>query len=73
MAIESLSEETAAPPALSSTAGPSVEVPLKAPRAYVIGMPIASAGLWMALLAPALVVLAIRSRRSPLRKPGPEH
>jgi MFS family permease len=56
VAIESISEETAAPPALSSTAGPSV----KAPRAYVIGMPIASAGLWMALLAPALVVLAIK-------------
>jgi MFS family permease len=32
----------------------------KAPRAYVIGMPIASAGLWMAVLAPALVVLAIK-------------
>ncbi|MFE4194371.1 MFS transporter [Paenarthrobacter sp. NPDC056912] len=31
-----------------------------APRAYVIGMPIASAGLWMAVLAPALVVLAIK-------------
>jgi MFS family permease len=60
VAIESLSEETAAPPALSPTAGPSLDVPLKAPRAYVIGMPIASAGLWMALLAPALVVLAIK-------------
>lgn len=35
-------------------------VPAKAPLAYVIGMPIASAGLWMALLAPALVVLAIK-------------
>ncbi|WP_455836257.1 MFS transporter [Pseudarthrobacter siccitolerans] len=34
--------------------------PAKAPRAYVIGMPIASAGLWMAVLAPALVVLAIK-------------
>lgn len=31
----------------------------RAPRAYVIGMPLASMGLWMALLAPALVVLAI--------------
>jgi MFS family permease len=31
-----------------------------ASRAYVIGMPIASAGLWMAVLAPALVVLAIK-------------
>ncbi|WP_308113898.1 MFS transporter [Arthrobacter sp. ISL-30] len=34
--------------------------PSKAPRAYVIGMPLASMGLWMALLAPALVVLAIK-------------
>ena len=56
MAIESLSQETAAPSALSTTAG----LPVKAPRAYVIGMPIASAGLWMAVLAPALVVLAIK-------------
>ncbi|WP_054012784.1 MFS transporter [Arthrobacter sp. ERGS1:01] len=32
----------------------------RASRAYVIGMPIASAGLWMALLAPAIVVLAVK-------------
>ncbi|MGO4586726.1 hypothetical protein AB4Z38_23025 [Arthrobacter sp. 2RAF6] len=32
----------------------------RAPRAYVIGMLIASAGLWLAVLAPALVVLAIK-------------
>lgn len=32
----------------------------RASRAFMIGLPIASAGLWMAVLAPALVVLAIK-------------
>jgi MFS family permease len=44
--------------AVSSVPAPGI--PTKTPRAYVIGMPIASAGLWMAVLAPALVVLAIK-------------
>ncbi len=50
---------------VSTASGAAVQAtpqaaPAKAPRAYVIGMPIASAGLWMAVLAPALVVLAIK-------------
>lgn len=32
----------------------------RASRAFMIGLPIASAGLWMAVLAPAIVVLAIK-------------
>jgi MFS family permease len=44
----------------ADTAVSASSSPAKAPRAYVIGMPIASAGLWMAVLAPALVVLAIK-------------
>ncbi|WP_081709943.1 MFS transporter [Arthrobacter sp. 35W] len=39
---------------------PGMDAPQRAPRSYVIGMPIASAGLWMAVLAPAIVVLAIK-------------
>ncbi|WP_307794386.1 MFS transporter [Arthrobacter cavernae] len=52
MAIKTIPQTPAA------VSGPAAAVP--APRAYVIGMPIASAGLWMALLAPAIVVLAIK-------------
>lgn len=48
--------DTAAAPNLLSPRSSNI----RASRAYVIGMPIASAGLWMALLAPALVVLAIK-------------
>jgi MFS family permease len=32
----------------------------RAGKAFMVGLPIASAGLWMAVLAPALVVLAIK-------------
>jgi len=46
-------------PSSTVSAAPS-GAPTRTPRAYVIGMPIASAGLWMAVLAPALVVLAIK-------------
>ena len=66
MAVTTNTEDSAgltAPGNSSSTTVPSVPVPgtfAKTPRAYVIGMPIASAGLWMAVLAPALVVLAIK-------------
>ncbi|WLQ07263.1 MFS transporter [Arthrobacter oryzae] len=63
MAVKTISQDSAASPAsgtpLISTT-PSPPAPAKASRAYVIGMPIASAGLWMAVLAPALVVLAIK-------------
>lgn len=45
---------------IASPAPGSPDAPTTTPRAYVIGMPIASAGLWMAVLAPALVVLAIK-------------
>ncbi|WP_026548311.1 MFS transporter [Paenarthrobacter nicotinovorans] len=44
----------------TEAAGAGNTPPKSASRAYVIGMPIASAGLWMAVLAPALVVLAIK-------------
>lgn len=63
MAVKTITQDSAASPASgtpygsSSTSSTSTR---KAPRAYVIGMPIASAGLWMAVLAPALVVLAIK-------------
>ena len=63
MAVKTITQDSAASPASgtpygsSSTSSTSTH---KAPRAYVIGMPIASAGLWMAVLAPALVVLAIK-------------
>ncbi|WP_427017671.1 MFS transporter [Pseudarthrobacter sp. P1] len=49
---------------LSSTpAIPQTEptpAPQRATLAYMVGMPIASTGLWMAVLAPAIVVLAIK-------------
>lgn len=45
---------------IASPAPGTPDAPTTTPRAYVIGMPIASAGLWMAVLAPALVVLAIK-------------
>ena len=63
MAVKTITQDSAGSPASgtpygsSSTSSTSTR---KAPRAYVIGMPIASAGLWMAVLAPALVVLAIK-------------
>ncbi|CAH0289828.1 Multidrug resistance protein MdtL [Arthrobacter sp. Bi83] len=57
MAVTTITQDSAALAAPSPSPRPSVT---KAPRAYVIGMPIASAGLWMALLAPAIVVLAIK-------------
>lgn len=74
MAVKTIPQDSAASPASGTpnsstsstpsrtTAGaiPSSPAPAKAARAYVIGMPIASAGLWMAVLAPALVVLAIK-------------
>ena len=68
MADMTISQDPAVSPASgalgSSTADTAARTgapsPVKAPRAYVIGMPIASAGLWMAVLAPALVVLAIK-------------
>ncbi|GAB5080818.1 MFS transporter [Arthrobacter sp. AD-310] len=65
MAVTTNTEDSAALPAgrTSSIPVPGAPVPgapAKTPRAYVIGMPIASAGLWMAVLAPALVVLAIK-------------
>ena len=71
MAIKTISQDSAATPAsgvsssnMSNSTSPAGNAPgtrpAKTSRAYVIGMPIASAGLWMALLAPALVVLAIK-------------
>lgn len=74
MAVKTIPQDSAASPASGTpnsstsstpsrtTAGaiPSSPAPAKAARAYVIGMPIASAGLWMAVLAPALVVLALK-------------
>ena len=71
MAVKTIPQDSPASPASgtslsrSSTsttpiAEASFKAQAKAPRAYVIGMPIASAGLWMAVLAPALVVLAIK-------------
>jgi hypothetical protein len=50
----------ATPSSTTASSVPAPGSPVKTPRAYVIGMPIASAGLWMAVLAPALVVLAIK-------------
>ncbi|WP_235046917.1 hypothetical protein [Arthrobacter nitrophenolicus] len=50
----------ATPSSTTTSSVPAPGSPVKTPRAYVIGMPIASAGLWMAVLAPALVVLAIK-------------
>lgn len=69
MAVKTITGNSAGLPAgiPSSSVSPSSTVsaapsgaPTRTPRAYVIGMPIASAGLWMAVLAPALVVLAIK-------------
>ena len=65
MAVTTNTEDSAALPAgrtssIPVPAAPVPGAPAKTPRAYVIGMPIASAGLWMAVLAPALVVLAIK-------------
>ncbi|BCW80030.1 MULTISPECIES: MFS transporter [unclassified Arthrobacter] len=69
MAVKTITGDSAGLPAgiPSSSISPSSTVsaapsgaPTRTPRAYVIGMPIASAGLWMAVLAPALVVLAIK-------------
>ncbi|MDQ0078324.1 MFS transporter [Arthrobacter oryzae] len=74
MAVKTIPQDSAASPAsgtpdsststsntsVSAPSGAAPQAPAKAPRAYVIGMPIASAGLWMAVLAPALVVLAIK-------------
>ncbi|WP_407708933.1 MFS transporter [Arthrobacter nitrophenolicus] len=50
----------ATPSSTTTSSVPAPGSPVTTPRAYVIGMPIASAGLWMAVLAPALVVLAIK-------------
>lgn len=63
MAVTTITEDSAGSPA--GNPGNTVSTapagaPTRTPRAYVIGMPIASAGLWMAVLAPALVVLAIK-------------
>lgn len=66
MANETTTEESPSLPVNGTFSGsnvspiPAAGAPAKTPRAYVIWMPIASAGLWMALLAPALVVLAIK-------------
>lgn len=66
MANETTTEESASLPVSGTSSSsnistvPAAGAPTKTPRAYVIGMPIASAGLWMAVLAPALVVLAIK-------------
>lgn len=69
VAVKTITGDSAGLPAgiPSSSISPSSTVsaapsgaPTRTPRAYVIGMPIASAGLWMAVLAPALVVLAIK-------------
>lgn len=63
MAVKTITQDSAASPASGTPHGSSSTSSIstrKAPRAYVIGMPIASAGLWMAVLAPALVVLAIK-------------
>lgn len=64
MAIKTITEDSAGLPAGGTSSSTVTTAPAGAPtgtpRAYVIGMPIASAGLWMAVLAPALVVLAIK-------------
>lgn len=63
MAVKTITQDSAASPASGtphSSSSTGSTATSKAPRAYVIGMPIASAGLWMAVLAPALVVLAIK-------------
>ncbi|WP_324643074.1 MFS transporter [Pseudarthrobacter sp. LT1] len=64
MAIKTITEDSAGLPAggtsSSTVTTAPAGAPTRTPRAYVIGMPIASAGLWMAVLAPALVVLAIK-------------
>ncbi|MDQ0730912.1 MFS transporter [Arthrobacter sp. B1I2] len=66
MAVKTITEDSAGLPARGSSPtstvppAPAAGAAARTPRAYVIGMPIASAGLWMAVLAPALVVLAIK-------------
>ena len=64
MAVKTITEDSAGLPAGGTSATTvstaTAGAPTRTPRAYVIGMPIASAGLWMAVLAPALVVLAIK-------------
>lgn len=64
MAVKTITEDSAGLPAggtsPSTVPAAPAGAPARTPRAYVIGMPIASAGLWMAVLAPALVVLAIK-------------
>ncbi|WP_246084613.1 MFS transporter [Pseudarthrobacter phenanthrenivorans] len=66
MAHETTTEESVSLPVSRTSSSsntptvPAQGAPPRTPRAYVIGMPIASAGLWMAVLAPALVVLAIK-------------
>ncbi|MHC6593854.1 MFS transporter [Arthrobacter sp. C152] len=64
MAVKTITEDSAGLPAGGTSPSTVQTAPAGAaartPRAYVIGMPIASAGLWMAVLAPALVVLAIK-------------
>lgn len=59
MAVRTINQESAAQAACQAPSSLDLSIS-KAPRAYVIGMPIASAGLWMAVLAPAIVVLAIK-------------
>ena len=63
MAVTTITGDSAGSPAGTQTSTVSTApagTPARTPLAYVIGMPIASAGLWMAVLAPALVVLAIK-------------
>jgi len=64
VAVKTITEDSAGLPAGGTSATTvstaTAGAPTRTPRAYVIGMPIASAGLWMAVLAPALVVLAIK-------------
>ncbi|GAB3541695.1 MFS transporter [Arthrobacter tecti] len=45
---------------MATTALPTATNTQHASRAYVIGVPIANAGLWMSVMAPAVVVLAIK-------------
>ncbi|MDQ0674193.1 MFS family permease [Pseudarthrobacter siccitolerans] len=66
MAVKTITGDSAGLPARGTSSSntaksaPALGAPTSTPRAYVVGMPIASAGLWMAVLAPALVVLAIK-------------
>ena len=59
MAVRTIKQDLAAQSAPQAPSSPEISLQ-RASRAYVIGMPIASAGLWMAVLAPAIVVLAIK-------------